>query len=180
MTREADVRQAGAAARPPGRTVSPLADYLNSHLLRLTNGGELARRIATQHARSPAGLTLIRIADEVAQDRAALLRIMGDLGVPARRYESLAGWLLEKAGRARSNGFLARRTSLSSLLELEALRRDVESTEGMWHALSTLSGPRAERLDPDQLSALIARAQNQADTLESLRLPAATAILNQP
>jgi hypothetical protein len=43
-----------------------------------------------------------RLAGEVAQDRAALLRIMATLGVPVRRYKVYAAWIGGKAGRLRS------------------------------------------------------------------------------
>jgi len=179
MTREME-RPPHADAGRHGPTTSPLAIYLNDHLLGATSGAELARRVATQHARTPAGQTLIRLADEIAEDRLALLQVMSDLDVPARRYKIYAGWLLEKAGRAKSNGFLIRRAPLSSLLELETLRMGVEGKLLMWNSLSMLTGPQATRLDVGLLAELSDRARNQRADLEALRLPAATAILALP
>ncbi|WP_314174064.1 hypothetical protein [Streptomyces winkii] len=175
-------RPGGSARSAPvtaGPLRTPLAIYLNDHLLGATSGSELARRIAKQHAKSPAGGALIRVADEIAQDRAALLGIMRDLGVPARRYKTGVGWLLEKAGRAKTNGFLVRRAPLSSVLELEALRLGVEGKRLMWQALSALSGPGSAVLDDEQLARLLRRAREQGETLEELQLAAAKGVLGQ-
>lgn len=166
----------GAALRP---LREPLEIYLNDHLLGATSGGELARRIAEQHAMSPAGGTLVRIADEIAQDRAALLRIMRRLGVPVRRYRMGAGWLLEKAGRMKTNGFLVRRSPLSSVLELEALGLGVEGKRLMWEALRRLDGPRSSALDGGELERLLGRAREQGETLEELRRDAAARVLDR-
>lgn len=157
---------------------APLALYLNDHLLGATSGTELARRVAKQHARSPAGQTLVRLADDVAQDRSALLRIMRDLGVPARRYRIAAGWVLEKAGRAKTNGFVLRRAPLSSIVELEALRVGVEGKRLMWQALIALNGTRSRALDAEQLTELHQRALTQGEVLEGLQLQAVTGILD--
>ncbi|RAJ68912.1 hypothetical protein K378_01801 [Streptomyces sp. Amel2xB2] len=178
----------GAAGAPPSgdrdRTDAvhplrePLAVYLNDHLLGATAGGELARRVAKQHARSPAGGTLVRVADEIAEDRGALLRVMLRLGVPPRRYRMAAGWLLEKAGRVKSNGFLLRRAPLSSVLELEALRLGVEGKRLMWQALRGLDGPRSSLLDDAELARLLNRAHEQAEALEDLQRTAAAGVLD--
>lgn len=170
--------RAAAAAAPAG-PMRPMAIYLNDHLLGATSGSELARRVAVQHAKSAAGATLVRVADEIDQDRTSLLRIMQTLGVPVRRYKAAAGWLLEKAGRAKTNGFLIRRAPLSSVLELEGLRVGVEGKRLMWQALRALEGPQSTVLDREQLDGLLRRAREQAQTLEELQIKAATGVLDQ-
>ena len=62
-----------------------------------TGGVELARRVAAVRRQEEAGDALWRFAAEVAADRAALLEIMGVLGVPVRAYKVCAGWIGEKA-----------------------------------------------------------------------------------
>lgn len=176
MTHAPSTRR-GTAPHNPLMT-EPLAIYLNDHLMGATSGSELARRIAKQHAQSSAGQTLVRIADEIAQDRAALLEVMGELGVPVRRYKIGIGWAVEKAGRAKTNGFLVRRAPLSSMIELESLRLGVEGKRLMWQAVRALHGQQAAGLDPDRLTDLLQRATNQAEILEELQLQAATSILN--
>ena len=109
------------------------------------------------------------------------MRIMGDLGIPARRYKICAGWAAEKAGRAKTNGFLVRRSPLSSVIELETLRLGVEGKRLMWQALLSLSRNRPRPgLDTEQLTQLLRRARNQADTLEELRLLAAAEVFDEP
>lgn len=40
------------------------------------------------------------LADEIADDRAALLTVMAALDVPVRRYKTAAAWAVEKAARS--------------------------------------------------------------------------------
>lgn len=171
------------AARAAGSGLvmrDPLAVYLNDHLMGATSGAELARRVARQQAREPAGAALARIAEEIAQDRVALLEVMHDLGVPARRYKIGIGWLVEKAGRAKSNGHLLRRAPLSSLVELESLRIGVEAKRLMWQGLRAAGVDRGGRLGADKLTDLLHRARRQLETLEELQLKAAAGALGTP
>lgn len=158
------------------RRADSLDIYLNDHLLGATSGSALARRVAAQHAESRAGRPLALLATQIAEDRAALLDIMSDLDIPVRHYKIFAGWILEKAGRAKPNGFLIRRSALSTLLELETLRLGVEGKALMWHSLRALTRHQG-RLEPERLADLIKRAEHQADTLEELRVRAATSVL---
>jgi hypothetical protein len=120
----------------------------------------------------PAGEPLARVAAEIAEDREALLRIMRALGVPVQRYKVVAGWVAEKAGRLKPNGRLLRRAPLSSLIELESLRIGIEGKAAGWRALGTVTAQES-RLDAALLDRLLARAREQADTVEDLRLRAA-------
>ena len=76
----------------------PLGIYLNDHLAGATAGVELARRVAGAGQVPTAVPELRQFADEVAEDRAALRRIMATLGVPVRGYKVWAAWAGEKAG----------------------------------------------------------------------------------
>src|SRR5258705_12725348 len=75
-----------------------LGIYLNDHLAGATGGAELARRMAAPR-RPPAQRALQRLADEIAEDLAALLEIMAALGIPVRGYKACAAGIGEKAGR---------------------------------------------------------------------------------
>ncbi|HYT10982.1 MAG TPA: hypothetical protein VEL73_10025 [Mycobacteriales bacterium] len=149
-----------------------LGIYLNDHLGGSTAGLELVRRAARGHRGTPAGETLARLAVEIAEDREALLAIMGTLGVPVQRYKVVAGWVTEKAGRLKPNGSLLRRSPLSSVIELESLRLGVTGKEAGWRVLRTLADADA-RLDTARLDRLIERARRQSDTVEELRIAAA-------
>jgi hypothetical protein len=148
-----------------------LGIYLNDHLAGAAAGVDLARRLADSHRDKPSGPVLQRIAREVLEDRLALLKIMAELHVPVRRYKVLGAWVLEKVGRLKPNGHLLRRSALSSVLELEAMRLGIEGKGAGWRALRVLAD-RDDRLDPDALDRLFDRATAQASTVEELRIQA--------
>lgn len=147
-----------------------LGIYLNDHLAGATGGVYLARRAALRHRRDPN--TLRRLSEEVEEDRDALVRIMGVLDVPVRRYKTAAGWLAERVGRFKSNGRFIARSPLSDVLELEALRLGVEGKAAGWRLLRRLADDD-DRLDAVELDKLIDRAHHQAQTLQDLHLQAA-------
>ena len=147
--------------------------YLNDHLAGATAGTELARRAAATQ-RDPAKRQIMRVlADEISEDRRALLDIMAALSVPVRGYKVWAGWVAEKAGRLKFNGSLLARSPLSDLTELEMMRLGVEGKAAGWQTLRTLADQRRE-LDTAQLDRLLARAHDQSQRLEELRTEAVT------
>lgn len=154
--------------------MTALAIYLQDHLAGATAGLELARRAARTQRGTPAAEELARLRDEVARDRQALVQVMRTLGVRRQAYKALGGWLLEKAGRLKTNGHLLSRAPVSDLVEREALRLGVEGKACLWRALLALEDPR---LDGAALQSLLDRAQEQARTLERLRLDAARTVL---
>ncbi|HEY8047353.1 MAG TPA: hypothetical protein VIF35_24040 [Streptosporangiaceae bacterium] len=154
----------------------PLGIYLNDHLAGATAGVELARRVAGAGQVPAAAPELRQFADEVAEDRAALRRIMGTLGVPVRGYKVWAAWAGEKAGRLKPNGHLRTRSPLSNLEELEIMRLGVEGKAAGWRTLRALAD-RDARLDAGQLDGLISRARRQADFLEESRVRAAQQVI---
>ncbi len=120
---------------------------------------------------------LRRLADEVAEDRAALIDIMRALGVTARAYKVCAGWIGEKVGRLKFNGHLLTRSPLSNLEELELLRLGVEGKAAGWRTLRALADTD-KRLDASRLDGLIARARQQGELLEQLRIQAARQVIS--
>jgi hypothetical protein len=154
---------------------SLLGAYLNDHLAGSTTGIELIRRLARQHRGTPPGDTLQRIADEVAEDRRTMLRVLRALGVRPSRYKVYAGWAAEKVSRLMSNGRVPHSASLAVLLELETMRLGVQGKGAVWRVLRALADHES-RLHAGQLDHLIERADRQADALEELRLQHATRI----
>lgn len=159
----------------PGRQ-KRLVVYLNDHLAGATAGVELARRAAREHRESPFGEALENLRKEIARDRQALVRLLGDLDVPVRRYKVYGAWLGEKAGRVKPNGRLVRRSGLAVLVELEALRLGAQGKAALWRGLLAASAQDA-RLDADRLEELLRRAERQIKTLDDLHSRAATALL---
>jgi hypothetical protein len=171
---------AGALARDSSRRAEQelLGIYLNDHLAGATGGAELARRVAAARRQEEAGDVLLRLAADIAADRAALLEIMTTLGVPVRAYKVCAGWIGEKAGRLKLNGRLLSRSPLSSLEELELMRLGVTGKAAGWRTLRLLADTDP-RLDRGRLDELIARADSQLGLLEGLRVSAARLAFGQ-
>ena len=156
-----------------------LGIYLNDHLAGATAGAGLARRMAASaDPGSESARVLSALAAEITQDRLALIKIMGTLGIPVRGYKVLAGWVGEKAERVKPNGHVLTRSPLSRLEETEMLRLGVEGKAAAWRALRSLAA-RDSRLDADQLDDLLARATRQSGTLEILRVSIAERVLGQ-
>ena len=134
-----------------------------------------ARRLAGCQG-SAADSTLRLLAAEIAQDRAALLDIMGALSVPVRAYKVYAAWIGEKAARLKLNGYLLTRSPVSGLEELEMLRLGVEGKAAGWRTLRVVADSD-KRLDSARLDELISRARRQADLLEELRVRAVNQVI---
>ncbi|PWI40895.1 hypothetical protein [Streptomyces sp. ICBB 8177] len=125
-----------------------LGIYLNDHLAGSTLGEGLARRIAHRHRHSARRGDLERIADEVAEDRRALLDLMAALDVGARRYKVYGGLVAERLSRLKSNGRLYRRSGLSTVVELETLRLGVEGKALVWITLLAVAWSPRLRVPP--------------------------------
>ncbi|MFE9448076.1 hypothetical protein [Streptomyces sp. NPDC006739] len=153
--------------------------YLNDHLAGATTGTELARRMAGEHGDTELGGELKTLAVEISRDRQHLLRLLGDLDVAVSRYKMYGAWLGEKIARAKPNGRLLRRSPLTPLVELEALRVGVQGKALLWRALLAASAGEP-RLDPDWLRQLLERAEQQLRTLDALHARAATTLSAAP
>ncbi len=158
-------------------TAALLGIYLNDHLAGATGGVELARRAAKADRGSPVGTAVQRLAGELEADRTALLQIMHTLRVPVRRYKVYAAWAGEKVGRLKLNGRVLRRSPLSTVVELEALRLVVEGNAALWRALLRLA-ERDPRLDADRLDLLLAGNRRQAEELADLSVGVAAEVLS--
>lgn len=167
-----------AGTRPQTRGIRTdlLGIYLNDHLAGSTVGAGRSRFAARSHRDPPYAEPLRHLAAEIAEDRTSLLRIMGSLGVPKRRYKIAASGAAERLGRLKSNGRLFRRSPLTLVIELEFLRLGVKGKELGWRTLRALAEADA-RLDEQELDRLIARAERQTSTLEELRVRAVRDVL---
>ncbi|WP_406193493.1 hypothetical protein OH807_02865 [Kitasatospora sp. NBC_01560] len=150
--------------KPPQPLVEPLHVYLNDHLTGAFGGAALADRIARTHPDSRRAAEMRRLARDVEEDRDALVRIMHRLGVPVRHYRTWLGLAAERLGRLKPNGTLVRRSPLSDLVELEAMRAGVEGKAALWRALRAIADTD-RRLDPGDLDRLAQRAADQAGVL---------------
>ncbi|MET9450169.1 hypothetical protein [Streptomyces cinerochromogenes] len=160
-----------------GTDMKLLGVYLNDHLAGATAGAQRAGHMARASRGSALGRALGAVAVEIDEDRATLLDIMRDLDVPVRHYKVWAGWTAEKAARLKGNGRLVRRSPLSTVLELEALRLGVEGKAAAWTTLRRLAATD-ERLDTALLDRLLDRAERQQETVEEWRVQKAEAVLH--
>jgi hypothetical protein len=180
LTRWQDARSWAEGALARARALQSrqglLGIYLNDHLAGATGGEALAHRMADSHHDPAQRMTLQRLAADIAHDRRALLELMAVLGLPVRHYKLSAAWTAEKAARLKLNGRLLGRSPLSSLEELEMLRLGVEGKAASWRTLRTLADTDT-RLNRDSLDELMARARQQTDLLEELRIRAAAHVI---
>ncbi len=153
-----------------------LGIYLNDHLAGASAGAAMFQR-AAHSARGEAKVELLRLTAEVSQDRQSLLDLMSGLGVRVRRYKVIAGWVAEKVGRFKLNGYLSGRSPLSDLVELEALLLGVQGKAAGFRTLRSLTDQHA-RLDPSQRNQLIDRAERHSDVLERLRIQTVQRVLH--
>ncbi|MGO4456423.1 hypothetical protein AB4039_03685 [Streptomyces sp. M-16] len=172
-------------SRARSRTASPpdpqrlVAVYLNDHLAGAGSGVSLIRRMARTHRRTPAGPALAELAQEIAEDRESLREFMTALDVPAQWPRVAAGRMGEKVARLKLNGRLVKRSPLSDVLELEAMRLGVEGKASMWRSLRVLA-VTDPRLDLAAFDRLLARAGRQSSVLEALRMEAAGRTFTNP
>lgn len=159
--------------RPPSILDSdPLAIYLQDHLAGATAGFELARRLAANNRSNEYGRALAAVAQQVGEDREALIDAMRRLGIGPDRLKNALSWGAEKLGRAKLNGKLVGYSRLGRLEEIELLLLGVQGKLALWRALRLRSGedPRLRAIDID---ALIRRGDSQRRRLERQRLTAA-------
>jgi len=146
-----------------------LAAYLNNHLAGATAGLELFRRAARDHTLAEHARELEALAAEVEADRESLRKQMRHLDIPENRAMAGIGWLGEKAGRLKPNGYLVGRSPLADLAELEGLRIAVTGKLAGWQVLRAVA-VHDSRLDKTELETLIERAEDQAHRLYKLHL----------
>lgn len=149
-----------------------LGIYLNDHLAGASAGVELAKRLARAEGEWAGNGKLDRLAEEIEQDRDALLEIMATVGEPVRGLEAAAGRVLEKLGRLKPNARVVSRSPLSRVVELEAMRVAIEGKIAGWRTLRARAAADP-RLDTERLDELISNGRSQATRVERLRVRAA-------
>ncbi|WP_228452652.1 hypothetical protein [Streptomyces alkaliterrae] len=169
MTHHTDHRPEarGEGERREPRATS-LTVYLNDHLVGATAGVRLMERLERQAEDEQVAEELARLAEEIDEDRATLLRLMRELDVPVRRFMIVAGRLGETLGRFKPNGRLLGNTEVRAVLELEMMVLGVQGKAALWRAVAELPEAREGRW-PERLRELLERADRQAETLEKLR-----------
>jgi hypothetical protein len=148
-----------------------LPTYLNDHLAGATVGVELSKRAASSNEGTPYGAALAELHHEIAEDRAALERLMERFDIKKDPVKQTAAFVGEKFGRLKPNAHFLSYSPLSRVVELEALRLGVNGKLALWQALRHVAHAD-ERLDPEELDTLAARAEAQIEQIEAHRLSA--------
>jgi hypothetical protein len=149
-----------------------LSIYLNDHLAGAVAGSQRMRRLADAERASVDGSELMGVANQIDEDRATLERVIASAGVTPHPVKVALGWFGEKAGLLKLNGRWLRRSPLTSLVELEAMRMAVTGKLALWTTLGSTS-----LKDEFDFAALAARARDQLDVLESAHRRRAGAVL---
>ncbi len=116
------------------------------------------------------------LAQEIDEDRDALLALMSELEVATDRIKVLGGWTAEKLGRLKPNGRLLSYSPLSRLLEIEGLLLGVRGKLALWQALEVIQAGEPHLANVD-LAFLSQRAERQLAELEQHRRAVAPAAL---
>jgi hypothetical protein len=148
-----------------------LAIYLNDHLTGATGGVQLFRRAASNLSGAP-GEELARLRDEVEEDRASLRSIMRRLGIRENKAMAALGWVGERVGRFKPNGYVVRRSPLSDVIELEGLRVGVHGKLCGWQILRAATIDD-DRVPTEEVEVLIERAEDQQARLYKLHVQVA-------
>ena len=117
--------------------------YLNDHLAGATTGRDLARTLAEHTADTGFGPEMARIADEIAEDREELERIMEAVGAKQSTVKQALGWITERLGRPAMTGGAAStgHPELGELRAFEMLSLGVEGKECLWETPAALLEP---------------------------------------
>ena len=156
-----------------------LAVYLNDHLAAATAAHELVKRAASSNEGTEYADVLHELEHEIAEDRAALVRLMERFDVARDRLKVTSAFIGEKLGRLKPNAHLLSYSALSRAEELEILCLGIDGKHALWRALLDLE-QADERLDPEELQALADRAAAQRAELEPYRLRAVEEALVAP
>jgi hypothetical protein len=152
-----------------------LRTYLRDHDSGALAGARRFASAAQGHRDPQARAELSVLHAEVEQDRRSLAAVMRRLEVspdPLKRLVTAAG---EQLGRLKPNGFLAQRSPLTDVVELEALTMAVTGKQRLWETLAAL-GPEITLSDPDELVRLRDRARDQRERLGRLHAASAAAL----
>jgi len=145
--------------------------YLNDHLAGATLGRDLAEQIRQHHEGTALGEVMGSIAAQIDEDRDTLLELMDKMETSKNPVKQAAGWVTEKAGRAKFSGALGGGREYGEFMALESLALGVQGKASLWNALKEVAGeyPPLRWMNLDEL---LSRAESQYATLEHERLAA--------
>ncbi|GGU35275.1 hypothetical protein [Nocardioides albus] len=150
--------------------------YLQHHWAGSSAGVAMFERVGRSHSDPEVAAEVRQLAAEMNEDREAQRQMIIATGATPSRIAAATGRAVELAGRFKPNGRLVRRSPLSDLFELEALRDAVAGKRAGWQLLRAATEGDV-RVDPLQLDDLIRRADVQLARLEDLHLRVGRAVI---
>jgi hypothetical protein len=145
-------------------TMDYLETYLQDHRAGAAMGSDLAHRLAEENIGTPYEDFLVGLAQQIDGDVEMLEQVMDRFGISKPALKIAGAKVGEKLGRLKPNEQLSGYSPLSRVLELEGLRGGVQAKQGLWDSLAELA-KHDDRLDPEQMAELQAKAQKQLDGL---------------
>lgn len=146
-----------------------LHGYLQHHWVGSNAGVALFHRVARTHPDPDVAATVGEIAREVEAERETLRGLMVELGAKPSQVGAVGARMGEILGRLKPNGHLLRRTPLTDVIEVEALRIAVFGKRAGWQLLGSVAD-LDPRLDAGLLDELNRRSEDQLDRLERIHL----------
>lgn len=150
-----------------------LATYLNDHLSGSAAALELLEHLEVVHADLAPFLKALR--RDIELDRAELEALIARVGSAPSAPRQAVAWVAEKFARLKLTFDDPSGDALKRLEALEAVAIGIHGKGSLWRALKVV--PAAAGPDYD---ALIARADEQRERIEAVRLEAARQALSEP
>lgn len=157
---------------------SPLHAYLNNHLAGSVLALELMEHAIKRDGDEPVKAPYAELLPEIQADQAVLQELIERLDARESRTKKAAAWLSEKLSRLhRDWSDDPEKVGLIRMEEAEMLGLGILGKRALWVALRTLAGNHAA-LGTLEYDSLIARAEEQFNTVEQFRQELAKSVLS--
>jgi hypothetical protein len=150
--------------------------YLQDHLAGSTAAIELLENLEKNSLTGNDKLLIAKLLEEIQADRQELENLMQRWNVSTQTLRSAVAWLSEKALRVKLRLDDFKGDQLGLLESFEIVATGIHGKQSLWQALEA-AAVDAERLRGPDYQRLIARAIDQRQRIEELRLKAARAAL---
>jgi hypothetical protein len=152
------------------------ATYLLDHLAGSTVALEMLELIEKYHSEPDDRQLVVSLRQDIQADRDELTSLMKTWHVSVRILRSAVAWLSEKAVRVKLRLDDSAGDKLGLLESIEIVATGIHGKQSLWEALAAAATVSARLRGPDY-QRLIARAIEQRERIEALRLRAARAAL---
>ena len=153
-----------------------LARYLNDHLAGSAAALELLGHLISDRAGTADEPVLVALRADIEASREALEAVMTELGVAASQPRQATAWLMGKLSELKLRLDDPDDGALRRLEGLEGLGIGIEGQRSLWRALEA-SAESVAALPRIDYAALARRAEEQRQTVETLRLQAAREVI---